>query len=62
MVSRIIGLVEKLPLLLMRGRKVEIKMDIQKVTGYLECLRGVGLGMTVVDLVTFRQALVRTYR
>lgn len=60
MVPRIMNLVEKLPALLMgSGKQVEIKWELQKISGYIDCSQGSGLGSAALDSVGFRRALVR---
>ena len=60
MISRIIDLVEKIKVLLIGGKKVEIKLELQKVIGYLQCFRGSkkSIGSALVPSVAFRKNLV----
>jgi hypothetical protein len=60
MVSRIMGLVERMPAILMgSGKQVELRLELQKVIGYMECCNGRGLGSALINSVAFQEALIR---
>jgi hypothetical protein len=56
--KRVFDLVQNLPVLIKRADKVEIKLHLQKATGYIKCLKG-GLGNYFSTSVSFRKALIR---
>jgi hypothetical protein len=62
-ISRIVGLVEMLPVLLQGGKKVEVRLELQKVTGYLKCAEGImkSVGSSLTASVSFRRSLIRKY-
>lgn len=57
-VKRVFALVQNLPMLIKRADKVEIKLHLQKATGYIKCLKG-GLGNCFSNSMSFRKALIR---
>jgi hypothetical protein len=57
-VKRVFDVVQKLPVLLRRAHKVEIKFELQKATGYIKCLKG-GLGKDFSNSSNFQKALIR---
>jgi hypothetical protein len=63
MASRIMDLVEKIKVLLFGGKKVEIKLELQKVIGYLQCFGGSkkSIGGALVPSIAFRKNLVRKF-
>lgn len=56
--QRIVKQVEKLSVLLMRGNKTEMKLELQTTTGYILCLKP-GLDGNTPNSASFQQALVR---
>lgn len=57
--KRVVALVETLPVLLLRGRRVEIKLELQKATGYIKCLGERGVSIVTCESIGFRKALFR---
>lgn len=59
MTSRIIESAEKIPVLLQGGKKVEIRVELQLLTGYLRWVQGLkGIGGALTASTGLKEAFV----
>lgn len=59
MVSRIIELAEKIPVLMQGGKKVEIRMEVQLLRGFLQYAKGLkSIGSALATSTTIKDAFV----
>jgi hypothetical protein len=57
-VKRVVDLILNLPVLLTRADKVDMKLELQKITGYIKVLKG-GLGKNFAYSLSIQKALIR---
>ena len=63
MASRIIELAEKIPVLLLGSKKVEIRMELQLLMGFLRCMQGMkGLGSALTASTSLKASFISKCR